>query len=153
MSEGIKTRFLRVVDEAWNKGNLDALDELHSPDYTEHHATFPDVGGLEAFKQMVAGARTTYPDFHITIYELILEGDKLAARWSWTGTHLGQTRQLAISPTGKEITLTGSHIFQIEGNKLIEGWQFADDLGLLQQLGLSPQPGIQKAWERDHSFG
>lgn len=145
MSENIKTKFLRVVDEAWNHGNLDALDELHSPEYTEHHAPFPDVEGLEAFKQMVAGARTTYPDFHITIHELIFEGEKLAARWSWTGTHLGQTRQLTIPPTGKKITLTGSQILHIEGDKLIEGWQFADDLGLLQQFGLAPQPVVQKA--------
>jgi len=145
MSEDIKTKFHRVVDEAWNKGNLDALDELHSVDYIEHHSPFPDVEGLDAFKQMVAGAHKTYPDFHITIHELILEGDKLASRWSWTGTHLGQTRQLAISPTGKLITLTGSHILHIEGDKLIEGWQFADDLGLLQQFGLAPQPGVKEA--------
>ena len=145
MSEDMKTKFLRVVNEAWNNGNLDALDELHAADYTEHHAPFPDVKGLDAFKQMVAGARTTYPDFHITIHELIQEGDRLAARWSWTGTHLGQTRQLAIPPTGKQITLTGSQILHIEDNKLIEGWQFADDLGLLQQFGLTPQPATQEA--------
>lgn len=145
MSEDMKTKFLRVVDEAWNKGNLNALEELHSPDYIEHHAPFPDVDGLDAFKQMVIGARTTYPDFHITIHELIREGDKLAARWSWTGTHLGQTRQFAISPTDKQITLTGSQILHIEGNKLIEGWQFADNLGLLQQFGLTPQPATQEA--------
>ena len=145
MSEDLKTKFLRVVDEAWNKGNLDALDELHAPGYTEHHAPFPDVEGLEAFKQVVAGAHTTYPDFHITIHELILEGDKLAARWSWTGMHLGQTRQLAIPPTGKRLTLTGAHILHIQGDKLVEGWQFADDLGLLQQFGLTPQPRTQEA--------
>lgn len=145
MSENIKTKFHRIVDEAWNKGNLDTLDELHSPEYTEHHAPFPDVIGLDAFKQMVAGARATYPDFHITIHELIHEGDKLAARWSWTGTHLGATRQLSIPPSGKQITLTGSHILHIEGGKLIEGWQFADNLGLLQQFGLAPQPAAQEA--------
>jgi len=145
MSEDIKTKFRCVVDDAWNMGNLDALNELHSTEYTEHHAPFPDVKGLDAFKLMVAGARITYPDFHITIHELIQEGDKLAVRWSWTGTHLGQTRQLTIPPTGKQITLTGSHILHIKNNKLVEGWQFADDLGLLQQLGLTPQPAAQGA--------
>jgi steroid delta-isomerase-like uncharacterized protein len=139
MSELIKTKFLRVVDDAWNKGNLDALDDLHSPDYIEHHASFPDVEGLDAFKQMVAHTRETYPDFYITIHELIFEGDKLAARWSWTGTHLGRTQQLAIPPTGKKLTVTGSHILHIERDKLIEGWEFADALGLLHQLGLAPK--------------
>lgn len=145
MSEDIKTKFRRVVDEAWNMGNLDTLDELHSTEYTEHHAPFPDVEGLDASKLMVAGARITYPDFHITTHELIQEGDRLAARWSWTGTHLGQARKFAIPPTGKQITLTGSHIFHIENDKLVEGWQFADDPGLLQQLGLTPQPAVQEA--------
>lgn len=145
MSEEIKTKFLRVVDEAWNQGNLAALDELHASDYIEHHSPFPDVEGLDTFKQMVANARKTYPDFHITIHELILEGDTLAVRWSWTGTHLGETQLLAIPPTGKRVTLTGSHFLHIEGDKLIEGWQFANDLGLMQQLGFTAQPGTQEA--------
>lgn len=141
MSEDIKMKFRRVVDEAWNKGNLDTLDELHSNGYIEHHAPFPDVEGLDAFKQMIAGVHKTYPDFHITIHELILEGDKLATRWSWTGTHMGQTQQLAIPPTGKLMTVTGSHILHLERDKLIEGWQFADDLGLFRQFGLASQMG------------
>ena len=91
MPENMKAKFRRVVDEAWNKGNLDSLDELHSTDYVEHRPPFPDVVGLDAFKQTVAGAKLTCPDFHITIDELILEGDKLAVRFSWTGTHSGQS--------------------------------------------------------------
>lgn len=141
MSEDIKAKFRRVVDAAWNKGNLDALDELHSADYIEHRAPFADVEGLGAFKQEVAAARMSYTDFHLTIHELLLDGDKLAARWTWTGTHTGQTRQLTIPPTGKQLTVTGSHILHLEGDKLIEGWQFADNLGLLQQLGRNPQSG------------
>lgn len=141
MSEDLKIKFRRIVDEAWNKGNLDVLDELHSADYIEHQPPFPDVKGLDAFKQMVAGTRQTYPDFHITIHELILEGDRLAVRWTWTGTHLGQSQHLAIQPTGKQLTVTGSHILHFEKGKLVEGWNFADVLGVLKQLGIVPQPG------------
>ena len=82
MSEDIKAKFRRVVDEAWNRGNLEALDELHSSGYVEHRPPFPDVAGLDAFKQMVAGTHQTCPDFHITIEELILEKDRLAVRFS-----------------------------------------------------------------------
>ncbi len=141
MSEDIKAKFRRVVDEAWNKGNLDTLDELHSSGYVEHRPPLPDVTGLDAFKQMVAGAHHTFPDFHITIDELILEGDKLAVRFSWTGTHLGQSQNFPVPPSGKQLIVTGSHILHLEGGKLIEGWQHADNLGLFQQLGLVPQPG------------
>lgn len=141
MSEDIKSKFRRVVDEAWNKGNLDRLDELHAAGYVEHRPPFPDVVGLEAFKQTVAGARQTCPDFHITIEELILEGDKLSVRFFWTGTHLGNSPNFPIPPTGKQLIVNGLHFLHLEGDKLIEGWQFADNLGLLQQLGLAPQPG------------
>ena len=141
MSEDLKTKFRRVVDEAWNQGNLDTLDELHGAGYVEHRPPFPDVVGLDAFKQTVAGARQTCPDFHITIEDLILEGNKLSVRFSWTGTHLGQSPNFPIPPTGKQLVVNGSHFLHLEGDKLIEGWQFADNLGLLQQLGLAPQPG------------
>jgi len=141
MSEDIKAKFRRVVDEAWNKGNLETLNELHATGYIEHRPPFPDVVGLDAFKQVVAGAHLTCPDFHITIEELILEGDKLAVRFSWTGTHLGQGKNIPIPPTGKQLTVKGSHILHLEGDKLTEGWHFADNLGLLQQLGLVPQIG------------
>jgi predicted ester cyclase len=141
MPENMKAKFRRVVDEAWNKGILDSLDELHATNYVEHRPPFQDVVGLDAFKQTVAGARQTFPDFHITIDELILEGDKLAVRFSWTGTHLGQSQNFPIPPTGKQLVVTGSHILHLGGEKLIEGWQFADNLGLLQQLGLVPQMG------------
>ena len=139
MTEDIKTRFRRIVDEAWNKGNLDALEELHNPEYTEHHAPFPDVTEMETFKQMVADTRATYPDFHITIHDLVLEGDRLASRWTWQGTHLGKTRMLNIPPTGRKVTVHGSHILKIRDGKLSEGWQFADDIGLLRQLGVIPE--------------
>jgi predicted ester cyclase len=141
MSEGIKNKFHRVVDEAWNRGNLDSLDELHSIGYVEHRPPFPDVGGLDAFKQAMVGAHLAFPDFHLTIDELILEGEKLAVRYAWTGTHSGQSPTLPIPPTGKRLTVTGLQIHHIDGDKLIETWQFADNLGLFQQLGLVPKPG------------
>jgi len=141
MSEDIKTKFRRVVDEAWNKGNLDTLDELHSTGYIQHRTPLTDIVGLDAFKQEVAGARVNFPDFHLTIHELILEGDNFAVRYSWTGSHLGQAKSIPIPPTGKELTVTGSQILHLQGDKLVEGWQFADNLGLFQQLGLVPKPG------------
>ena len=137
MTEEIKEKFLRVVDDAWNKGNLEALDELHADGYVEHLIpTAPDVVGLDAFRQLVAHTRTAYPDFHITIHDLVVEEGKMAARWTWTGTHSAQTPIHSIPPTGKHVTIDGFHFFHTQQGKLIEGWQFTDSLGMLQQLGL-----------------
>jgi predicted ester cyclase len=141
MSEDIKTKFLRVVDEAWNQRNLDTLDELHTADYIEHRPPFQDVIGLEAFKQTVAGAHITFPDFHITIEDILHEKDKLAVRFSWTGTHSNSSQNFPMPPTGKKLTVTGVHFLCVKGDKLVEGWQFADNLGIFQQLGLIPKAG------------
>ena len=141
MKEELKARFLRVVDDAWNKGNLEALDELHADGYVEHMIPLaPDVVGLDAFRQLVAHTRTAYPDFHITIHELIADDDRMAARWTWTGTHFAQTPIHALPPTGKQVTINGFHFFHTQQDKLIEGWQFADGLGMLQQLGIVQMP-------------
>src|SRR3989304_3243380 len=95
MSEDLKTKFHRIVDEAWNKGNLDALDELHSADYIEHPAPFPDVEDLEAFRQMVAGTRNH-----------LLEGLKILNIWKRSGmlnvisgVELIQSIQVALVPS------------------------------------------------------
>lgn len=137
MTEELKARFLRVVDDAWNNGNLEALDELHADRYVEHLIpSAPDIDGLDAFRQLVAHTRTAYPDFHITIHEMVVEDDKMAARWTWTGTHSAQTPIHTIPPTGKHVTVNGFHFFHTQQGKLIEGWQFYDGLSVLQQLGL-----------------
>lgn len=141
MPEDIKTKFLRIVDEAWNQGMLEKLDELHTADYVEHRPPFQDVVGLEAFKQTVAGAHITFPDFHITIEDMLHEEDKLAVRFSWTGTHSSSSQNYPMPPTGKKLMVTGVHILHLKGDKLTEGWQFADNLGTFQQLGLIPKPG------------
>ena len=114
-----------------------ALDELHIDNYIEHLIpSAPDVMGLDAFRQLVAHTRTAYPDFHITIHELVPDSDKMAVRWTWTGTHSAQTPIHSIPPTGKFVTINGFHFFHMQNGKLSEGWQFTDGLGLLQQLGL-----------------
>lgn len=139
MSEEFKNKFRRLVDEAWNKGNLEVVEEAVSANYVEHHPSAPDVKGLEGFKQMIIVTRQAFPDFNLTIYDSIVDGNKFAVRWSWQGTHSGPLPSLSIPATGKKITVNGAHIFHHDGDKLIEGWQFRDDLALLQQLGISPR--------------
>jgi len=137
MSKYLKAKFQRLVDEAWNHGNLDEVDEIIPTDYIEHHSPSPDVEGLDAFKEMIRSIRFAFPDFHLTIHDLILEDDNLAARWSWEGTHTNQTPLFNIPPTGKKVAVIGAIIFHHRDGKLIEGWQYTDDLGTLQQLGVT----------------
>jgi predicted ester cyclase len=140
-TEELKATIRRVWDEAWNKGNPDALDELYAADYVRHRAPFPDFEGLEAYKQFVAETRISYPDCQLTLHEIIIEGDISAARWTWSGTQTGPSPSTGAPPTGKHGVLAGCSVVRWVEGKCVEEWEGADYLGLFQQLGIIPPLG------------
>jgi len=141
VSQDRKERYRWAVNEAVNKGNLDAMDKVFAADYLHHRPPYPDMQGVEAYKQFFADTRISYPDAHITIDELIIEGNTMAMRYTFTGTQTGTSPTTGAAPTGRQVTLTGCAIGRWEGDKVVESWEHADWLGLLQQLGVIPKPG------------
>lgn len=136
-----KAELLRIIDEAWNKGNLDAMDQLAAEDCVRHRPPFSDVEGLDAYKMYVKEVRTAFPDLHITVQDIAMEGSLSAFRWSWTGTHTGKSKLLPGEPTGKQVTVVGCTLTHSIDGKLVEDWSFSDNLGMLQQLGIVPPLG------------
>ncbi len=67
---------------------------------------------------------------------MVAEGDKVVARVIWTGTHQGEFQ--GIAPTGKKVTLKAITIYRILGGKIVEVWEEADVLGMMQQIGVIP---------------
>ena len=129
----------RFLQEGINKGNAEIADELFSPDFISHFVGVPGpLHGVEAWKQLSSGYFTAFPDLHVTAEDYIAEGDKVVARWTWRGTHLGA--MMGIPPTSKQVNLTGMGIYRIVGNKIAEQWVQEDLLGMLQQLGVIPAP-------------
>jgi steroid delta-isomerase-like uncharacterized protein len=123
----------RVLEEMFNKGNLDVADELLAPDYVDHDPAMPeDIRGPEGFKQYVSGYRSAFSDLHLEIEDQIAEGDKVVTRWTGTGTHDGELS--GIPPTGNRVTLPGMEIVRISGGKLVEGWEGYDTMNLMRQL-------------------
>ncbi len=127
----------RLIEEAWNQGNLAAVDELLAPDHVGHHSLVPKhPPSREFYKQYILRTRSAFPDFHATIEEQIAEGDLVVTRWSVQGTHQGTFR--GHSPTGKQMNLTGIVIDRIVDGKVVEGWMEMDTLHQMQQLGVMP---------------
>ena len=123
-----------------NAGDLDVADEIYAPDFVMHDPGNPDrLLGPEGTKQGFAAFLAAFPDLHVTIDDIIAEGDKVVWRVSLTGTHKGEF--LGIAPTGKQITNTGITIVRMVDGKFVEGWQNGDDLGMLQQIGAIPPLG------------
>jgi ketosteroid isomerase-like protein len=130
-------------EDAWNSRDLTLIDELIAPTYTAHDPSAPDFGrGPERIKKMITLFRTAFPDLHVTVEDVVVQGDKEVVRWIGRGTHKGEL--MGIAPTGKPVTITGIDIARIAGGKIEEIWNNWDALGLLQQIGGVPPLGQAK---------
>ncbi len=118
------------------------------PDVIRHFAPYPDLKGLDAYKKRVEGIRNIYPDHQMTIDEIIVEGNTIAVKFTWQGTHTGVSLIIpSIPPTGKQVKITGCYILHLANGKVVEEWIFEDMLGLQQQLGYTLVPPQQQGEE------
>jgi steroid delta-isomerase-like uncharacterized protein len=139
MTEMNKTVSRRVVEEIFNRGELELADELVTADYVGHDPASPElIMGPEGVRRQAAGYRAAFPDMRLTIEDEIAEGDKVVTRWTGRGTHAGDF--FGIAPTGKETTVTGVTIDRLIDGKIVESWTNWDTFGLLQQLGVIAEP-------------
>ena len=136
MSEENKALIQRFVEEAFNRGNLDVADEVYAPEFVSHESPGPVERSPEYVKQFVGMYRSAFPDGHTTVEDSIAEGDKVAYRWTFRGTHRGEL--MGIPPTERQVTITGITLDRISGGKIEEEWNNFDQLGTLQQLGAIP---------------
>jgi steroid delta-isomerase-like uncharacterized protein len=128
-------RFLEGV----NRGDLSAVDQFVTDDVVYHHAPPGLAAGKEGYRQLMSMYLTAFPDLHLTVEDLVCEGDRVAARLSGRGTHRGDL--MGIAPTGKTVAADSITIMRFAGGKLAEEWEQVDLLGILQQIGAVPAPG------------
>jgi predicted SnoaL-like aldol condensation-catalyzing enzyme len=126
--EANKTLARRFHDEIFELGNLDAADEILTPDFAWRSPP-PDawVVGPEGVKQAATELRAFVPDLVLTDDDIIAEGDRVVIRWTLTGTAQTESGEVPIS-------FTGIDIFRVADGRLAELWQNTDDLGLEAQL-------------------
>ena len=106
---------------AISTGDFDALDEIYAPQLTQE------------FKQAVAEIRQAFPDYHGTNEIQIAEGDMVANRFVFHGTHRGEF--MGISPTGREVTFEGLSIDRVVDDKIMESWVEWDLEDIVRQIG------------------
>ena len=140
-AEELKALERRFFEEL-NKGKAAAMtviDELCVTDFVWHPGTGEDIRGLKDYKQFNNEAYSAFPDVHLTVDDIVAEGEKAAVRFTITGTHKGEVR--GVPPTSKKVTVWGISIDRIAGGKFVESWERYDTLGWMQQLGLVRTPG------------
>ena len=138
-SEENKTQYRRTIEEVFNQGDLAIVDELVAPDFLNHDGP-PGMNnrGPDSTRQIVRMLRTAFPDLHVTIEELVAEGDTVAGRVTMRGTHLGPFQ--GIAPTGRSFQQDHMHFVRFRDGKAIEHRAVRDDLGMMRQLGVIPAP-------------
>ena len=135
-TEENKALVRREYEQGVNKRDFALLEEVLASDYIGHFPGIPPLQGIESYRQFTTCFFIAFPDLQATIEDLIAEGDKVAVRQTWRGTHTGNFQ--GISPTGKQVTFTSLEVYHIAGGKLAEEWVELDMLGLMQQLGAIP---------------
>ena len=129
----------RFLEGPGSGQGFDNLDALIGPGYKNHglEGNAPAMG-FEESKHYAKAFFTAFPDGHATVEEMAAEGDLVATRYTWTGTHRGELQ--GIPAMGKQVRVTGISLHRIQNGKIVEDWPGLDMLGLLQQIGAIPQP-------------
>ncbi|MFN8496131.1 MAG: ester cyclase [Caldilineaceae bacterium] len=119
----------------------EVYDEILTDDFQVHalhHATVTtdEDRGPNAYKMLATAMQQGWADNQMVVEELIAEGDRVMARWTFRGVHVGDA--FGVLATSKEITYAGINIFRIANSKLAESWDLFDRLWIWQQLGAIP---------------
>jgi steroid delta-isomerase-like uncharacterized protein len=129
----------RFVDEVITQGHMELAAQYVWEDVVEQ-VPLPGQGpGLEGLKDILRGMRAAFPDLNFAIKEQITEGDKVASRFEWTGTHKGEF--MGIPATGRQVQVGGIVIDRLVEHRIKETRIIMDTMGLMMQLGALPPPG------------
>ena len=136
MAEQPETLIHRWLEEVWNKGRAEAIDEMFASEGIAHGLTDPEgkeLCGPEGFKPFFESFRNAFPDIKVTVEDTVTEGDKIAARCRVEGTHRGEG--LGVASTGKRVAFTGMVIIRVQEGKIVEAWNNFDFMTMFQQIG------------------
>ena len=120
------------------EGNLDLVDEYSADDYVGRMSFLPESVDREELKEAATMLHTEFSDLELTVEEVVSEGDKVVRRDRTTCTHEGEF--MGIEPTGKEVEIRVIAIVRFEDGTVVDERYQADDLGLMEQLGVVEPP-------------
>jgi steroid delta-isomerase-like uncharacterized protein len=124
------------VEEFQGKRDMTAFAAFLSPELIDHSPMPGTSPGAEGVRQTLAMLWSALPDMRVEIHQQIAEGDSVATRKSFVGTHQGEL--FGVPPTGREVHLDLIDVVRVEGGQIVEHWNIVDSYGLLQQLGALP---------------
>lgn len=137
-SESEQTRMKKTIsyifEVVWNDADFSGLDDIWSEDVDFHFRGSSSLVGPDDLQEIVVYWRNVYPDFRFNVHKLIAEGDTVAARVSFSGTHKGVLDDT--QPTNRQVHVTQMMFFRFASGKIVEVWEEYDEFAMRQQLGL-----------------
>jgi steroid delta-isomerase-like uncharacterized protein len=128
-----RERIRKAWDAAWDRGEVDALDDLLSPDY-RRFGSDGTAESLTEFKASIISTRSAFPDLVTTIDQVVVEGDRAAVRWHSTGSH--EHSFLGVPATNRQVRVSGATFARFEGDRIVEEFVTWDPRSLLTALGI-----------------
>lgn len=119
---------------AWDRGEVEALDDLLDPGYRRRSSDDPDAQDLREFKASIIATRSAFPDLTTTIDEVVVEGDRAAVRWHSEGRH--EHSFLGVPATHRTVRVSGATFARFEGDRVVEEFVTWDPRALLSALGI-----------------
>lgn len=133
-----KSLVRRLMEEVFNRGNFEVASEIVPADYHSHDPLPGEAPGRAGMAANIQAIRTAFPDVRFEAEQILAEGDRVVVRWRAMGTQRGAF--VGIPATGKTSVTIGMTMYRVAGGQIVESWNNWDALGMLQQLGVLPQP-------------
>jgi predicted ester cyclase len=115
----------RALEDVCSGREMESAAEVYHPRFVDHVNSL-EYHGIEGARRSVALYRELFPDLRFDVDEQVSEGDRVASRWTLTGTH-----------RGRSVRLWGIVISRFEDGRIVEDWAASDGLSLVRQLGIS----------------
>ncbi len=124
----------RFFEELMSLGNTDVADEIVGPEFSPQEKELEP--GPEGMKAYVDAYHAGFPDLRYDVNDMVAEGNQVAVRWTMSGLHEGEF--MGISPTAEGIFIQGMALFNVQEDKLSQGWIIYDHMALYEKLGVLP---------------
>lgn len=138
-SDSNKAGTKRFYEDVMNNHKLASIDELCAANFVDHN---PDPGhsgqGIDDLKKTMAEMGASFPDMHVTVNNMVAEGDMVAANITMTGTWKGD--MMGMKANGKSFKADACDFLRIKDGKAVERWGVFDVMSMMRQLGMAPAP-------------
>ncbi len=132
-----KRLILEHYESFVHRQDAEAVKRQLAQDFQDHEMPPGIPPGPEGALRYRAMLHSAFPDLRVKIEDIVAEGDRVAVRATWTGTHRGVLPVLPVPPANRPFRFTGMVFWRIRDGKIVERWATLDRMGLQQQLTAS----------------